>query len=129
MSKPVVVIVDDDELQRGLLSAFLQKRHDVRIAENGTEMWRILEECGERVTAFLMDLALPETTGLELAVELRGDPRWDRTPIVAVTALEAEAACAAALDAGCDDYVLKPYDRNDLERRLAEAIAARRAAP
>ena len=74
--------------------------------------------------AVVLDLGLPTMSGLEVIAGLRG---WSRVPIIILSARGAEADKVAALDAGADDYVTKPFGMDELFARLRAAL--RRAAP
>ena len=75
-------------------------------------------------TSFVLDLGLPGMDGVEVIRGLRG---WSRVPIIVLSARDAEASKVAALDAGADDYVTKPFGMDELLARLRSAL--RRAAP
>jgi two-component system KDP operon response regulator KdpE len=72
----------------------------------------------------ILDLGLPGLDGIKVVESLR---RWSRVPILVLSARETEAAKVAALDAGADDYVTKPFGMNELVARVRAAL--RRAAP
>ena len=67
----------------------------------------------------VLDLSLPGIDGLQVIQGLRG---WTRTPIIVLSVREREADKVAALDAGADDYVTKPFGINELQARLRAAI-------
>ena len=77
----------------------------------------------------LLDLGLPRRDGLSLLRDLRG--RKDRTPVLIATARDAVSDCIAGLDAGADDYIVKPYDVDELLARMRALIrrSAGRAEP
>ena len=72
----------------------------------------------------ILDLGLPGLDGIKVVESLR---RWSRVPILVLSARETEAAKVAALDAGADDYVTKPFGMDELVARVRAAL--RRAAP
>src|SRR6266545_7253649 len=77
-----------------------------------------------RARGYVVDLGLPGISGLEVVRGLRG---WTDTPIIILSAREAQADKVAALDAGADDYITKPFGMDELMARLRAAL--RRGAP
>ena len=123
-SRPAILVVDDDVDTQQYMRIALRQRYDVVIAASGKEMRQVL---GARpdVALVLMDLALDaEEDGLTLTRYLRGQERWRRIPIIAVTALAAPEDRERALEAGCDDYVPKPVSRRDLFAKI-DALVSR----
>src|SRR3954469_25446711 len=117
------ILVIDDEVQiRRLLRITLESAgHAVREADTG----RIgLDEIARRAPdAVVLDLGLPDLSGLEVLRRLR---EWSRVPVLVLTVLAAETDKVAALDAGADDYLTKPFGAAEL---LARIRAILRRAP
>jgi len=116
--KPRVLIIEDESPIRGFLSASLAgEGHDVVEAETGREglaqatMW-----VPEIV---ILDLGLPDMDGLEV---IRGLREWSQAPIVILSAREQERDKVAALDAGADDYLTKPFGIRELLARVRVAL-------
>jgi two-component system cell cycle response regulator DivK len=114
-----ILLVEDNEMNRDMLSRRLQRRgYDVGIAIDGlTGVERALEGGWD---AILMDMSLPEIDGWEATRRIRSMSRGARVPIIALTAHAMNGDRDKALDAGCDDYDTKPVD---LERLLAKIEA------
>lgn len=118
-----VLVVDDEAPIRRALAANLRARgYDVALAETGEQALDLAAKGHPDVV--VLDLGLPGIDGLEVIRGLRG---WTRVPIVVLSARGAEADKVAALDAGADDYVAKPFGMDELLARLR--AATRRAAP
>jgi CheY-like chemotaxis protein len=125
-----LLAVDDDPVNRALLRAIVQRAPDplvrdarYREAASLGEARRALDS--EPVDVLLLDIHLPDGLGLELAAELRAR-RPAGPAIVALTASVLPADQQAALDAGCDAFLAKPYSAGELIaviRRLADAHA------
>ena len=122
-----LLAVDDDPVNRALLRAIVQRAPDplVRNAvyrEAGSLAAARAALADEPVDVLLLDIHLPDGLGLELATELR--PARPTSPaVVALTASVLPAEQQAALDAGCDAFLAKPYSAADLVaviRRVAE---------
>jgi two-component system, OmpR family, KDP operon response regulator KdpE len=113
-AKNDILIIDDEVQIRRLLRITLESAsHKVREAETGQ---RGLDEIATRAPdAVVLDLGLPDVPGLEVLRRLR---EWSRVPVLVLTVLAAEADKVAALDAGADDYLTKPFGGAELLARL-----------
>jgi two-component system response regulator MprA len=110
-----VLVVDDEPAVRESLERVL--RHDgfeVALAGDGREAIRCLADV--RPDAVLLDVLMPELDGLEVCRRMRG--AGDRTPVLMLTARDAVGDRVAGLDAGADDYLLKPFALEELLARL-----------
>ncbi len=111
---PLVLVVDDqeDNLQLAIQALALFGYSHISASDARTAL-----ELSQRYspTLILLDLALPDLSGLEVARRLKQNPQTAAIPIVAVTALAMAGDRERALAAGCDDYLSKPYDLDDLE--------------
>ena len=118
-----VLVVDDEAPIRRALAANLKARgYEVDAAETGEQALDLAARHHPDVV--LLDLGLPGIDGLEVIDGLRG---WTHVPIVVLSARGAERDKVAALDAGADDYVAKPFGMDELLARLRAAV--RRATP
>ena len=118
-----ILAVDDEPAILRALSANLRARgYDVHLATTGEEALETVAQ--HKPDAVILDLGLPGLTGLEVIRGLRG---WTDTPIIILSARDAQTEKVAALDAGADDYVTKPFEMEELFARLRAAL--RRAAP
>jgi two-component system KDP operon response regulator KdpE len=118
-----VLVVDDETPMRRALAANLKVRgYEVDAAETGEQALDLAARRHPDVV--LLDLGLPGIDGLEVIDGLRG---WTNVPIVVLSARGAERDKVAALDAGADDYVAKPFGMDELLARLRAAV--RRATP
>jgi two-component system KDP operon response regulator KdpE len=118
-----VLIVDDDKALVRALSINLRARgYDVDVALTGTAA---LERASSRVPdVVVLDLGLPDLDGIDVLHGLRG---WTSVPVLVLSAREDQSDKVAALDAGADDYVTKPFGMDELLARLRAAV--RRGAP
>ncbi len=111
---PLIVVIDDEIAIRRFLDASLSNEgYRVKAAENARDGLRLLLQ--ESPAAVLLDLELPDREGRELITELRG---WSRVPIIVLSARDQEREKVAALDAGADDYISKPFHVGELLARL-----------
>ncbi len=116
----VLVIEDDDSLRTALRRALVLGGFDVELAADGEE--GLAKAQSGVADVIVLDLGLPLLDGTEICRRLR--EAGDRTPILMLTARDAIEDRVAGLDAGADDYLVKPYDVRELRARL-KAIARR----
>ncbi len=115
MQRVPVLIVEDDPLNLKLVRLVLEDEGvEVRCAANAEQTLEALAKLSPRL--ILMDLQLPGTDGLVLTRLLRAAPGLGGTWIVALSAHSGRSSRAAALAAGCDDYICKPIDTWSLPR-------------
>lgn len=112
--RPTILLIDDEVQIRRLLRITLESAgYGVEEAETGRAG---LDEIARRQPdAIVLDLGLPDVGGLEILRQLR---EWSRVPVLVLTVLAAEADKVAALDAGADDYLTKPFGAGELTARL-----------
>ena len=118
-----VLLVEDDAMIGESLQAALRQRH---FAADWVRDGRLADEvlATERFDAVLLDLGLPGRSGLDVLRALRA--RQDTTPVIVLTARDATADKVAGLDAGADDYLVKPFELEELLARL-RAVGRRTA--
>jgi DNA-binding response OmpR family regulator len=118
-----VLVVDDEPQIRRTLAINLRARgFQVDLAATGEEALKAAAH--QQPDVVVLDLGLPGIDGLQVIHGLRG---WTRVPIIVLSVREREADKVAALDAGADDFVTKPFGINELLARLRAAV--RRATP
>jgi two-component system, OmpR family, KDP operon response regulator KdpE len=119
--KTRILVVDDERSIRRFLSASLSGQYDVIQASDGEEALRAV--VSERPDLLILDLGLPDIDGVEVTRRLR---EWTQIPIIVVSVREQESDKIAALDAGADDYLTKPFGAGELMARIR--VALRRSA-
>ncbi|MDT4953086.1 MAG: two-component system, cell cycle response regulator DivK [Acidobacteriota bacterium] len=120
-TRPTIMVVEDFEDNRFMMRRLLEMSgYRVLEAVNGEEAvelaWR------ERPGLILMDLSLPQLDGLAATRRIRQYPEMRHVPIVAVSAHDTADFHADALAAGCNDYVTKPIDFDQLEALLSRLL-------
>lgn len=112
-----VLVVDDEYPIRRFLRVSLESSYHVLEAENGGQALEMV--AFQRPDLVILDLGLPDMDGLEVTRRLR---EWTLIPIVVVSVRDQETTKVAALDAGADDYLTKPFSAAELLARLRAAL-------
>ncbi len=112
-----ILIVDDNPLERKILEGLLRNQHYRLIfAGNGQEA---LERASELVPdLIILDVIMPDIDGFEVCRRLRADPLLIDVPVIMVTTLEDRNSRLKGIKAGADDFVLKPFDHDELLTRV-----------
>ena len=118
----VLVVDDEPQIRRALRTNLVAREYEVDLAASGEEALALAADRHPDVV--ILDLGLPGIDGIAVVEGLRG---WTQVPIIVLSVRDAEADKIAALDAGADDYVTKPFSMGELLARLR--AATRRAAP
>src|SRR5215212_3683693 len=118
----VLLVEDDSTLARALAITLRTREYDVTVARDGGSALR--DASSARPDVVVLDLGLPDMDGIEVIRSLR---TWSQMPIIVLSARDGQRDKVAALDAGADDYVGKPFGIEELLARLR--AANRRAAP
>ncbi len=118
------LIVDDARAVRRIISGILRKlNYEVLEAENGRAALDLLASLDFVPDLALLDWNMPEMDGLEALRHIRAEPRWARMVILMVTTeTEVERICQA-LEAGANEYIMKPFTPEILVERIAMAGA------
>lgn len=121
MEAQVLVVDDDPQMLRAVSNALRARDYSVLTANDGESALDLLSE--DQVDLVLLDLGLPGLDGHDVIERLRN---WSQTPIIVLSVREAQDEKVAALDAGADDYVTKPFATKELLARMRAVL--RRAA-
>ena len=118
--KRILVIDDEAQIRRLLEIAFANKGWEVFLAPSGLEGLEAAR--GWKPDVVLLDLNLPDMSGADVLARLRG---WSTVPVVVISVRDSERDIVALLNAGADDYVVKPFYTDELIARI-EAVHRRR---
>jgi phosphoserine phosphatase RsbU/P len=119
------LVADDDAVFRLVLAqALTGLGHEVTVADSGGQAWRIFQS--QTVPLLFTDWVMPDLDGPALCRLVRGERRAEYTYIVLITSLAGRASYLEGMEAGADDFVTKPFDREELLARLrvAERVLA-----
>jgi two-component system, OmpR family, KDP operon response regulator KdpE len=118
----VLAVDDEPQILRALRASLAARGHEVVTAPNGETALDLLATTD--VDLVILDLGLPGIDGLEVITRLRS---WSQVPVIVLTVRDAQVEKVAALDAGADDYVTKPFAMDELLARTRAIL--RRSGP
>ena len=121
MDRAVMLIVDDVEINRAILSQFFQTEYEILEAPNGKEALDILET--RNVDIILLDLIMPVMGGMELLAVLHKHPRFQDIPVVVTTSQGLLNSEIQALENGAADFITKPYNPIVVQCRVRNVMA------
>lgn len=123
-SETILVVDDEPEILRAVRAGLIAQGYRVQTAADGEEALR--SASGDAPDLVILDVMLPgRTDGLEVCRRLR---EWSQVPILMLSALGQERQKVAALDAGADDYLTKPFGMDELTARVRAALRRARGA-
>lgn len=118
-----ILVVEDDEHIAHLLEFILQREgYSVQVANDGRIAQQLIEQTKTPPSLILLDVMLPYVDGFELVRAARKRPEWRDVPIMMLTAKTQEQDIVRALDAGANDYIVKPFQPNELMARLRRFV-------
>ena len=118
MNKPLILVVEDDGTVRNLITTTL-KSNEYRYLTATDGESAIAAASTQQPDIVLLDLGLPDMDGVEVIKRIRS---WTQMPIIVISARSEDADKIAALDAGADDYLTKPFSVEELLARLRVAL-------
>src|SRR5690606_1701453 len=119
--RPVVLLVDDDEFQLKTLAAMLSDQNcEIVAVQSG--MAALNEVCKRRPDVIFLDIELPDMSGVEVSRRLMASPTTASIPVVMVTGNSERAVVVDSLSAGARGFIVKPFERKLLIKRLHEVL-------
>ena len=118
MDKPLILIVEDDPPIRNMISATL-KTQDYKFITASNGETAIAEAASHNPDIMLLDLGLPDMDGVSVIKRVRS---WSNMPVIVISARSEDSDKIAALDAGADDYLTKPFSVEELLARLRATL-------
>jgi len=115
-----ILVVDDAEFNRDLVIQLLQDEYEIVVATDGAQAVERTER--EKPDLILMDLGMPVMDGWEATRKIKANEELKHIPIIAVTSHAMVGDEIEARKAGCDDYLPKPIDENELLRKIKKFL-------
>jgi two-component system alkaline phosphatase synthesis response regulator PhoP len=123
----IYLLEDDDSIRKLVVYALKSQGYNAEGFERPSLFWRALEE--EMPELVLLDIMLPEEDGLTVLRRLRGSREYAHLPVILLTAKSSEYDKVEGLDAGADDYVVKPFGMMELVARVRSVLRRSRREP
>ena len=112
-----ILIAEDDPVSRRLLQSYLQKwGHEVVVTTDGLQAWQMFEQ--DEFPLVITDWVMPEMDGIDLIQRIRLSERSFHVYIILLTGRSQKEDVVEGMEAGADDFVTKPFDRDELRVRL-----------
>lgn len=128
LAKRRILIVEDDELNREILSDLLCDQYDVLCAEDGAVGLKLLEEHYAELSVVLLDMFMPVCDGFQFLKEAKKNPILALVPIIVMTGSERQEYEAKCLELGASDFVPKPYNQRVVKARINSVIKLKESA-
>ncbi len=120
--KPSVLIVDDSEMNRAILSEMLKDEYRILEADNGREALDMVDRYGDELSLVLLDIIMPGMSGFEVLGDLSRRSIVDSLPVIMISSEDADDVVLRAYDLGASDYVSRPFDSRVVLRRVGNVI-------
>jgi len=123
MKKRILIVEDNPQNMRLIEMTLRDKNYTLLEATDGEEALDMAIR--ERPDLIIMDIRLPKMSGLEVTKRLRETPAFSHTPIIAITAYAMKGDKERIIESGCDAYLSKPINTNELPKVIAEMLLQR----
>lgn len=117
-----ILIADDSELNRELLSEMLQEEYDIVEAKDGKEAVAILREQSQEISLVLLDIVMPQMDGFEVLTYMNTYHWLDDIPVIIISSENSSSFMQKAYDFGATDYISRPFDAMVVHRRVVNTI-------
>ena len=120
--KPEVLIVDDSEMNRELLTEMLGSEYKITEAENGEECMAALKQRGTGISLILLDIVMPVADGFDVLDYMTSTHRIEDIPVIMISSENSEETVRKAYEFGVTDYISRPFDARVVCQRVANTI-------
>lgn len=125
MDKRLLLLIEDNELNREILANILKKKYHVLTAANGQEGLDILKEKGQKISAILLDIQMPVMNGFEFLERVGQDSVYCKIPVIVTTVLNSISEEERCLELGAADFIVKPFNPVIVQLRVDNIIRLR----
>lgn len=120
-NKAKILIIEDDDLNQQLYKILLERQYDLSLAKNSDEFYKLIHQ--KKYDLFIVDITLQGfKNGLELTNELRKMDEYLTTPVIVVTANAFKVDETAAINAGANQFIRKPFNNKELLEAIKNAL-------
>lgn len=120
--KPIVLIVDDSELNRLILSEMLSENFSILEAENGKECIEKINQYGTGISLVLLDIVMPEMDGFEVLSYMNDSNMTEDIPIIMISSDDSDSNIKKAYELNVSEYIKRPFDTDIVRRRVTNTI-------
>ena len=117
-SETALVVEDDDQIAYILRFILEREGFSVHLAPDGRTAKELIEKLAPPPAVVTLDVMLPHADGYELLKAIRSRQGWEKVPVILLTARSQEHDIVRALDAGANDYMVKPFKPDELRARI-----------
>ncbi len=128
MPQKLILVVEDNQINRTVLSGILFSEYRILEAENGQEALSLLKEHKDEISLILLDIIMPVMDGYTFLSIIKADPAYSAIPVIVTTQSDSESDEVTALSHGATDFVAKPYKPQIILHRVASLINLRETA-
>lgn len=123
-----ILVVDDSSLiRRTIIKIVVELGHKAVEAENGAEALTVLRKQGADIELIVLDWNMPVMDGFQVLTKIRSDRQFDHILVLMATADGVDEDVRKAITAGANDYLIKPFTKEDISARIAKLLSSRAA--
>lgn len=120
--KPLVLIVDDSEMNRAILNEMLKDEYCILEADNGRTALDMVDRYGDELSLVLLDIVMPGISGFEVLADLSRRSGIDNLPFIMISSEDSDDMVLRAYELGASDYINRPFDSRVVRRRVSNTI-------
>lgn len=120
--KPLVLIVDDSEMNRAILNEMLKDEYCILEADNGRAALDMVDRYGDELSLVLLDIVMPGISGFEVLADLSRRSGIDNLPFIMISSEDSDDMVLRAYELGASDYINRPFDSRVVRRRVSNTI-------
>ena len=120
--KPLVLIVDDSEMNRAILNEMLKDEYCILEADNGRTALDMVDHYGDELSLVLLDIVMPGISGFEVLADLSRRSGIDNLPFIMISSEDSDDMVLRAYELGASDYINRPFDSRVVRRRVSNTI-------
>lgn len=121
-NRPIILIVDDSELNRDILREILHEEYQILEVASGEECLARLEEKGLGISLILLDIVMPGMNGLEVLSEMERRNWTEDIPVIMISSEDSNVVVRRSYELGASDYISRPFDARIVYRRVSNTI-------